>query len=76
MPDSAATPAALRLGASPTLAHYVLPRLLADFRQRHPAVAVALHPANSAQVARALLRGELDLGFVEGPERLPGLHAV
>ena len=74
MSNSAATPATLRLGASPTLAHYVLPRLLADFRQRHPAVAVALHPANSAQVARALLRGELDLGFVEGPERLPGLH--
>ena len=74
MPDSAAAPAALRLGASPTLAHHVLPRLLADFGQRYPAVAVALHPANSAQVARALLRGELDLGFVEGPERLPGLH--
>jgi DNA-binding transcriptional LysR family regulator len=74
MPDSAAAPAALRLGASPTLAHHVLTRLLADFGRRHPAVAVVLHPANSAQVARALLRGELDVGFVEGPERLPGLH--
>jgi DNA-binding transcriptional LysR family regulator len=64
----------LHIGASATLARYVLPRLLADFRARHPAVAVALHPANSAQVAQALLRGELALGFVEGPERLPGLR--
>ena len=56
----------LHIGASATLARYVLPRLLADFRARHPAVAVALHPANSAQVAQALLRGELALGLKFG----------
>ncbi|WP_246601623.1 LysR substrate-binding domain-containing protein [Hymenobacter profundi] len=65
---------ALRLGASTTLAHHVLPPLLAEFQRRWPAVALRVQPANSALVAAALVRGALDLGFVEGTARAPGLH--
>lgn len=33
-----------------------------------------MQPANSALVAASLTRGHLDLGFVEGTTRQPGLH--
>lgn len=64
----------LRLGASTTLAHYVLPRLLAEFQRQEPAAVITLRAANSEQVTAALYAAELDLGFVEGTARLPRLR--
>lgn len=71
---SSAPAATLRLGSSATLARYVLPRLLAAFQRQEPALAVTLLPLNSEQVAAALHRDELDLGFVEGTARFPSLR--
>jgi DNA-binding transcriptional LysR family regulator len=64
----------LRLGASTTLAQYVLPPILPAFQQRHPRVQLTLLNANSERIAEALLRGELDLGFVEGRSKSRDLH--
>jgi DNA-binding transcriptional LysR family regulator len=71
-PDEAA--GRLRLGASTTLSQYVLPGILPTFQQRHPKVDLTLRNANSEQIAEALLRGDLDLGFVEGRSRSRDLH--
>ena len=71
-PDEAA--GRLRLGASTTLAQYVLPGLLPAFQARHPKVQLSLLNANSEHIAEALLRGELDLGFVEGRSKSRDLH--
>ena len=71
-PDEAA--GRLRLGASTTLAQYVLPPLLPAFQQRYPRVQLSLLNANSERIAEALLRGELDLGFVEGRSKSRDLH--
>lgn len=65
---------ALRLGASATLAGYVLPQLLTQFGHQFPEIAITLLPLNSVDVAAALLRHELDLGFVESTARLPTLR--
>lgn len=64
----------LRLGASTTLSQYVLPGLLPAFQARYPQVQLSLRNANSEQIAEALLRGELDLGFVEGRTKSRDLH--
>jgi DNA-binding transcriptional LysR family regulator len=64
----------LRLGASTTLSQYILPGLLPDFQARYPQVQLSLRNANSEQIADALLRGELDLGFVEGRTKSRDLH--
>lgn len=56
---------ALRIGASPTIATYLLPGLLQTFHARHPAVEVSLHTAPSRAVANALLQREIDVGLVE-----------
>lgn len=71
-PDEAA--GHLRLGASTTLAQYVLPAVLPAFQQRYPRMQLSLRSANSEQVAAALLRNELDIGFVEGFSKSRDLH--
>ncbi|AWI27703.1 LysR family transcriptional regulator [Streptomyces sp. ICN441] len=65
----------LRVAASMTIAEYLLPGWLIALRQQRPGTAVSLLAGNSAAVAERLLRGEADLGFVEGlavPEGLDG----
>ncbi|RYU84305.1 LysR substrate-binding domain-containing protein [Hymenobacter persicinus] len=64
----------LRLGASTTLAQYLIPPILPSFQQRYPHVELTLLNANSEQVAEALLRGHIDLGFVEGQVKSRDLH--
>ena len=64
----------LRLGASTTLAQYVLPPILPGFQRRYPQVQLTLLNGNSEQIAEALLHGHLDLGFVEGRTHTRDLH--
>ena len=64
----------LRLGASTTLSQYVLPAWLPAFQQRYPQVQLTLLNVNSERIAEALLRGDLDLGFVEGRSKSRDLH--
>ena len=63
----------LRLGASTTIAQYVLPPLLAQFASRYPQVELSLLNGNSREVENALQEHRIDLGLVEGVARLPGL---
>ena len=56
----------LNLHASQTIAGYWLPPLMHRFRAVWPQVTLSLVIGNSAQVARAVLEGDADLGFVEG----------
>jgi DNA-binding transcriptional LysR family regulator len=72
--DPAAAAGRLRLGSSTTLSQYVLPGLLPAFQRRYPQVELTLRNANSELIADALLRGDLDLGFVEGRSRSLDLH--
>ncbi|MGW7418126.1 LysR family transcriptional regulator [Streptomyces sp. NPDC054863] len=66
----------LRVAASMTIAEYLLPGWLVALQAERPGTAVSLLAGNSAAVARQLLEGAADLGFVEGlavPEGLEGV---
>jgi DNA-binding transcriptional LysR family regulator len=65
----------LAVAASQTVAEYLLPVWLVALRTAHPALAVTLRAANSAEVAAAVLGGEVELGFIEGPAVPAGLQA-
>ncbi|GIL38108.1 LysR substrate-binding domain-containing protein [Roseiterribacter gracilis] len=52
--------------ASQTIAAYWLPAKLADFRNKHPDVEVAVAIGNTRQVAHSVRDGSADIGFVEG----------
>jgi DNA-binding transcriptional LysR family regulator len=64
----------LRLGASTTIAQYVLPPILPGFQAQYPRVELTLLNGNSEHIADALLRGQIDLGFVEGQVKNRDLH--
>lgn len=63
----------LRLGASTTIAQYVLPPILARFTERYPKIKVSLIDTNSRNIEVAIQNHDIDLGMVEGVFRLPNL---
>jgi DNA-binding transcriptional LysR family regulator len=58
----------LAIKASQTIASHFLPPRLVEFHQAYPGVALAVSVGNSAEVVDAIIRGDVELGFVEGPE--------
>lgn len=59
----------LALGASTTIAQYVLPRLLGEFLKGHPRVQPSLISGNTERIVEAVVAREIALGFIEGPSR-------
>jgi len=56
----------LRIGASTTIAQYVIPQVLSTFHKKYPDVILSLITANTDQIAEDILKGAIDLGIVEG----------
>ena len=64
----------LRLGASTTIAQYVLPGLLATFRRRYPDVRIELSNGNTYQIEESVAADRLDFGLIEGKASRNTLH--
>ncbi|WP_298462115.1 LysR family transcriptional regulator [uncultured Cellulomonas sp.] len=58
----------LRVAASMTVAEHLLPGWLVRLAAASPGTAVSLQAMNSTEVAAAVLTGDADIGFVEGPD--------
>tara|TARA_R110002124_G_scaffold274683_2_gene444682 strand:+ start:41 stop:925 length:885 start_codon:yes stop_codon:yes gene_type:complete len=56
----------LRLGASTTVAQYILPPILARFRQKFPEIEIILVIKNTEDIELALQNGGIDLALIEG----------
>jgi DNA-binding transcriptional LysR family regulator len=56
----------LTIAASQTVANYWLPGRIQAFHAAYPGIDLHVSIANTEQVARAVLQGSTDLGFVEG----------
>lgn len=56
----------LRIGASTTIAQYVIPPVLAKFHERYPEIRLSLLNGNTEYIEKLLLNNEIDLGIVEG----------
>lgn len=56
----------LLVGASTTLADFLLPQIIADFKTRFPAIVPRLFVANSGNVQSLILERRIDIGFIEG----------
>jgi DNA-binding transcriptional LysR family regulator len=65
----------LSLGASTTIAQYVLPRLIGAFRDEHPRVQLSLYSGNTEEVVGLLLNGKVSVGLIEGPARARGIRS-
>jgi DNA-binding transcriptional LysR family regulator len=60
----------LKLGASTTVALYILPKILSAFHQRYPLLEISLLNRNSEIVMDALQNQEINLGIIEGRSKL------
>jgi DNA-binding transcriptional LysR family regulator len=65
--------AELMLGASTTVALYIIPKILSAFHQQFPAVKISLLNRNTDTIVKALLEEEIDIGIVEGKKKLPSI---
>ena len=63
----------LMIGASTTIAEFLLPQVLGEFKARHPGIVPRLVVANSEAVQARVAERSLDLGFIEGDSHLPSL---
>lgn len=64
----------LLIGASTTIAEFMLPQILGEFKARHPQVQAHLSVANSETIENRVADNALDLGLIESPSHLPSLH--
>src|SRR5699024_4242538 len=56
----------IKLGASTTLANYILPKLIAGVQKAYPQLKVDLKIGNTLEIQEAVLKKEINLGVVEG----------
>jgi DNA-binding transcriptional LysR family regulator len=63
----------LLIGASMTIAEFMLPRILGEFKVAYPAVKARLTVANSETIEHGVAAHSLDIGLIEAPSHLPSL---
>ncbi len=56
----------LRIGASTTPGMYLVPQVIARFKQRYPKIDIHLRIKDTREVEESVLRNEFDFGFVGG----------
>jgi DNA-binding transcriptional LysR family regulator len=66
----------LHIGASTTIAQYILPPVLASFHQRYPDVRIHLANENSNRILQSLLQKNIDIGLVEGKANNSNVHFI
>jgi len=64
----------LLLGASLTIAQYILPPILGEFKAQHPQVHAHMTVGNSEMIESRVADHALDLGLIESPSHLPSLR--
>jgi len=65
----------LKLGASTTVALYIIPSVLSAFRKHHQEIHISMVNRNSENVTTALLNHEIDLAIVEGKNKMDGINS-
>ncbi len=64
----------IRVGASSTIAQYVIPRVMASFHKRYPHIRLLLMNGNSFEMEQLLLDNRIDLALVENLSSQTGIR--
>ncbi len=56
----------LVVGASTTIADYVMPSIVCEYMERYPEVKLQLKIGNTAEITKKVEEGIVDIGFIEG----------
>jgi DNA-binding transcriptional LysR family regulator len=60
----------LKLGASTTVALYIIPKVLSEFHQQYRHVKISLLNRNTDTIVKALQDHDIDIGIVEGQKKI------
>lgn len=63
----------LRVGASTTIAQYIVPPLIAKFINIFPDIRLSMTSGNTEQIEQALEENKIDIGLIEGSHRKQSL---
>jgi len=66
----------VKLGASTTVAQYVLPKHLALFKQKFPEIHIELTDGNTEHIENLLADNKIDLGIVEGKSKRQNIKYI
>jgi len=66
----------LLVGASTTIAEFMLPRVLGEFNALYPQVRARLIVGNSGSIEAQVAEHALDVGLIEAPAKLSGLESL
>lgn len=61
-----ALPTAISFGVSTTLANYIIPKIIANFRLQYPKINFEIKSGNSEEIENLILNQQLDFGITEG----------
>lgn len=64
----------LTLGASTTIANYLLPRVLSLYQKKNPGIGIHLRVGNSSEIEEMTSEGKIDLGLIAGRVIHPKLY--
>lgn len=64
----------LKLGASTTVALYIIPKVLSEFHQKYPDIKISLLNRNTDTIVQALLNNDIDVGIVEGNKKINAIN--
>ncbi|KQC02744.1 LysR family transcriptional regulator [Pedobacter sp. Hv1] len=64
----------MHIGASTTVAQYVIPAVLARFHQKFKDIQIQLKMGNTEDIEQALLQKEIEFGIIEGISRHPQIR--
>ena len=56
----------LIVGASTTIADYIIPNIICEYMEEYPEVKISLKIGNTTEIAQMVEGGEIDIGYIEG----------
>lgn len=65
----------LRVGTSITIGNYLLPNFVDEFKVTHPKIKINALIDNSETIENAVLKNEIDIGFIEGFAHSPYIES-
>jgi DNA-binding transcriptional LysR family regulator len=74
MQDAIQAKGNLELGASTTVALYILPKVLSEFHQKYQQIHISLLNRNSESVKEALLSKQINLGIIEENSKVSSIQ--
>lgn len=66
----------INIGASTTIANYILPKIIAEFSNRYPKIKINLITGNSYVIINKLMGDDIDIAFIENSSSTNGLKYI